>query len=446
MIADHSATSEGVWSLRTVCIAQAYGCPRAQVDVALMFRYFELNGWRVVRRIEDADLIIVDTCGVDSRLEEASLRRLSVVKRKAKNGSRLVVMGCLAGIDKERIEREWEATAIPPVQVDDLDDLIGATVKLRAVQDPNLVEASVRFAESAFRPWDKVLSTVSHGLDSRSLPRDLLIDLGVGRFLKRIGWTNRDYFVPDARTFDLRVARGCMGGCTYCAIRFAEGPLRSKPLADVLAEFDAGLAQGYREFRLVAGDLGCYGQDIGTNVVELLSALFSRDGDFRLCLLDFNPKYLIRHADELADLLSRNSQRIRLILIPLQSGSERILRLMGRGYGAAAARDCLRVLRRRLPDVALETHALVGFPGETEEDFAATVDALREIRFNLVSVYVYSDRPGTKASQLPDHVPDRQKRERAKRLRREFPHGLAPFVRRPPSLGRLDASGSRSSL
>jgi len=228
------------------------------------------------------------------------------------------------------------------------------------------------------------------------------------------------------------VSRGCRGANTYCVMRQTYGGLRSKPLDAVLSEFDKGLAQGHREFRLMAQDLGAYGQDIGTEFIQLLRALFDRPGQFQLQLIDVNIRWVVGYLDELVELLSENVTRTRILQMPVQSGSDRILELMRRGHTAAEAEGAFRAIREAMPDLLLVTHALVGFPSETEEDFEKTVRLLRTGRFDRVDIFDYSDRPGTAASRMPDKVPAGIIRARSRRLHREYggpAAGLACSVR-----------------
>jgi len=216
-----------------------------------------------------------------------------------------------------------------------------------------------------------------------------------------------------------------MSKCTYCAIKFGAGPLRSIPLAAAVGEFRSGLSHGYDLFRLTAEDVGSYGQDIGLCIVDLLRELNAGPENFKLLLDDFSPIWLVRYFPELLELFSTEHRRIKYICLPIQSGSERILQLMAREYTAEEARRCLLALKKAAPEIDLRTHVLVGFPGETEEDFAETLDFLKSVKFNLVSIYNYSERVGTEATTFPGKIPERVKLQRVWRTIRELPRGQA---------------------
>ena len=403
--------------MKSVCIAFGLGCPRAQVDTARLCEYVRANGWSIADRLEEADLVFVTTCGYDAEQEKRSFNLLNSADRRRKAGSRLVVVGCLAGIDEAGLRATFDADLVPPKCGAELDTILGAAVKICDVRDPNEIEPYIKRASRYFDDTER------HPDDGRvkARARSALVRSGIRELLLRGGRNRKHtYLWPTERVFSIRVAEGCMGECTYCAIRFAAGPLHSKPLRTVLAEFDAGLARGYRQFKLIAGDLGCYGQDVGTNVAELLSAMMGRSADFQLTLLDFDLKWFIAYSDVLVDLFARHQARLRFLAVPLQSGSERTLQHMRRGHTAADAERALLALREACPDMVLGTHVLVGFPGETERDFEDTLKILRAVRFDRVDFYDYQDRPRTEASAMPDKVPRDVIKSRSLRARREL--------------------------
>jgi MiaB/RimO family radical SAM methylthiotransferase len=386
---------------RSVCIAFSNGCPRSMVNVAVLSRYFELNGWAAEDQIEHADLVLVAGCGVHSGSEKETLRCLSIADRKRKPDSRFFVVGCIAGISEAVVRERFDAVLLPSTELGQLDDLIGAKIKLCDIVAPNYLEP---YIERATRPFDKRTTGFLRWV-----------------YAPPTNGHRRTTGVEHAqKVFTVKVAGGCDEQCSYCAIRFADGPLRSKPLDRVLAEFDDGLRQGFEVFHLVAGELGSYGQDIGSDIHALTRSLFEREGPFRLLLKDFHPKRFIEHAEGLTDLFAANVDRISRLQLPLESGSERVLRLMQRDYTAAEFRECLVRLQSVAPDIPLGTHTLVGFPGETEDDFQDTLDFMRAVHFDQVHVYGYDDRPNTEASRMDNKVPEAIIKSRVERLRAEL--------------------------
>ena len=406
----------------SACIAFAVGCPRSRVEVARLFEYFQANGWEIKESAEEADLVLVATCGVDGSSEEHSMKYLSAIDGKRKAGSQLVVLGCLAGINEPRILDQFDAILVPPAKLEELDRITGTKAKFREIKAPNYLPP---YYARARRPFQEYCALTQKAKGFPALARRALAALGVRRFLVGLGLKKdrRLLLRPDAEVYTIKAARGCLEECAYCAIRFAAGPLHSEPLANVLAQFDAGLKEGYKDFEIIAADLGPYGQDIGTNILELLQGFFRRKGNYRVTLTDINVKYLIRYSPEILETLAEQGKRI-VLKVPIQSGSERILGLMQREYTAASAKKCLSALCRMSSKIFMVTHVLIGFPGETEEDFEETLQFLREIRFNRIDTYLYTDRPKTKASQMAGKVSEDVKKTRRSRLLREFSQAI----------------------
>lgn len=218
----------------------------------------------------------------------------------------------------------------------------------------------------------------------------------------------------------LLLSRGCRGQCTYCGIPSAVGFLKSLPLERIVDNFRFILEQGNRVIGLVATDVGSYGQDNGSNVVKLFQKLFASDEKFQLIINDFNPCWLVEYSDDLIDLFAANAKKIDYILMPVQSGSEKVLSLMKRGHTASVVLEHMPALKKAVPGIHIGTHVMVGFPGETEEDFNATLDFLKKIKFYYMKVFKYDDRPRIEAAKLPFKVPEKVKRQRLLRLIREF--------------------------
>ncbi len=403
-MATGAAPEGGTEDSRKVCIAFARGCPRNEMDTAWLFAYFRANGWQITNHAREAEVVVCATCAFNGDNERHSLRLLGLLRRKMKPGARLIVTGCLAGIVPERVRTSFDAVVIAPVEMQRLDELIGARVRLGDVPPVN---DPAQLIHQAKRCWT--------GVERCPTPGHLLTSV-----LRQVDRFRRNS--SHRSVFRIRVARGCDEQCSYCAIRFAIGRFRSKPLPHVLAEFDAGLGQGYQRFELLADDVGPYGTDLGTSLVELLGAILTRRPPFRLILTDVHPQHLIRHQSDLIGLWAAHGERMEVVRLPVQSGSDRILDRMQRPYTAAEVATAVAELRREVPMLQLETHALVGFPGETDADFEATVELLRRARFNWVRVYAYTDRPRTPAAEMSDKVPPDVIRRRVKRLNAEFRH------------------------
>jgi MiaB/RimO family radical SAM methylthiotransferase len=372
------------------------------MDTAMLFQYFKENGWESARDVAQADLSVVATCGFDEGNRRESLRLLSLVDKRRKKGSKLVVVGCLPGIEPDVLHKEFNAETVGPAEINRLDEIVGARIPLREVEPVNDTAPLIAAAREhwGFLQRHPTLADI----------RD-----SVSRWFRR-----RRGGVSHTSTYYIRIARGCAEECTYCAIRFSSGQLRSKPPERVLMEFNAGLKKGYKRFELIAEDIGPYGLDIGTDCVELLGSVFARPGDFQVVLTDINPRYMVRYESRMIDLLKANARRVRLLRTPIQSGSDRILQLMCRQYTTAEVIRCLTHLRQEASSIPLDTHVLVGFPGETDRDFQATISLLKAIRFDSIQIYRYADRPRTRASIMTDKVPPEVIDRRVQTVLRQF--------------------------
>jgi tRNA A37 methylthiotransferase MiaB len=201
----------------------------------------------------------------------------------------------------------------------------------------------------------------------------------------------------------------------------------SHPQKEIIENFKNGLNAGYKNFALIAGDIGCYGVDIGTSLPKLLEELFKVEGDYKIALIDLNVQWLLKYYSELLTILKSNSEKISTVILPIQSGSDKILNLMNRHYAIDDVKRCISDLKKSIPEILIETHVVVGFPGETTDDFSKSIQLVKEIQFSKVLVYKYEERPGTLAVNLPKKVPKDQIDKRAKILKLEIartPRGL----------------------
>jgi tRNA A37 methylthiotransferase MiaB len=395
----------------------ARGCPRSTIDLGKICAYFEINGWIIEKHIQHADLVVVSTCGVDQKNENASIKLLLVADKKKRPDSPLVVIGCLAGINPILIQQQIHAHVIAPKDLDQFDELIQARVKLEYIHDLNYVVPYTKTAWDCFSYADRhenasrlkafvedTKSSVSAWLISTGMERAI----GSALYNLRTPCKGKDLqrLEPYGNVCSIRVAHGCLGKCTYCAIRFATGPLRSKPLDRVIEELKTSIQQRFSYIRIIADDVGAYGQDTGGHVVDLFTAIFQQEGRYKLIVRSINPEWLIQYCDELIPLFSKNAHKIHYLSFPIQSGSDRILRLMNRRYSSSQIRDCFSQFRKACPDIILDTQVIVGFPTETHTDIEDTIAFLRDAAFDRIIIYQYADRPLTPASAMSEKVPD----------------------------------------
>jgi len=363
--------------MKTYFLASA-GCPRRAVDSQKIADYLETNNLEYTQDFKHADLIIVSTCAALKSREDLSKTAVTWYQEQKRQDAKIVVAGCLGKINPEVKKEFAEVAFISPREIDTLDDLIAAKVRFKDIPDPNQIGSFPLFPDKR----------------ERQAKGD--------RLNKRL---DLDYEKKDL--FTLRVATGCLGNCSYCAVKFAVGELESKPVDAIVNEFKSGLDQGFEHFVLIAGDVGCYGVDIGTSAIELLSKLFAVEGAYKIIIKEFNAQWVVKYFQDLLKIFKENYEKIDYIVVPVQSASNRMLRLMKRPYTIENVKKYLNIIKAEVPGLQISTHIMVGFPGETEEDFKESVDFIKEYEFPFVDIYAYDDRPNTAASQMAGKVPQK---------------------------------------
>lgn len=397
---------------RTFLVYANKWCPRRKIEASKLSRYFAINDLTAVADPKKADLIVIFTCGSFEINEEFSI--LTVEKSLREKSATTVITGCLLKIDPERLKIYDTALLISPRNLNTLDSMIGAEVPYES-----LCADATTAGEFHDLYHGHLVDRVKRKVGLNAESSDSRISDLYFRCVNQGFWKKSEDIMFSPEICVIQIAEGCLGNCSYCAIKLAAEKFHSFSEEQIIESFRAGLDKGYKDFALLAGDIGCYGSDTNTNLPTLLKKLFALGNNFRILLWDLNVRWFIKYYDEFRSVLKANSGRISKVVLPIQSGSDRILRLMNRGYKIEEVKKCILDLQKTIPDLKLETHVIVGFPGETEEDFQKTVELIRETKFPKVVVFKYEDRPNTKASGLPDKIPKKTIDRRVKILAKE---------------------------
>src|SRR5665647_2105024 len=293
------------------------GCTLGQLETRRVQEFLQRNDETIALTTDpsQADVLVFFACGLTDVSEKSSLQLIGRLQSQKQPASRLIVWGCLPKISPESLSPVYDGPLIGPRDIDFFNDLVED-------RDCDCHEVWSNTLARSFVEADRFL-----GLKPHDFLNDSMLWL-MQRFLYHM--ETRHYKHEDV--FYLRVAEGCTGHCTYCSEKLAFGRLKSRPVNEVTAEFKAGIQQGYKRFFLCAEDLGSYGHDLGYTYIELLREIISEDsnGDYRLIVDQFNPQYLERNLEQLFEVFA--SGRIELFNCQVQSGSNRILKLMGREY------------------------------------------------------------------------------------------------------------------
>lgn len=383
------------------------GCIRRALDCTRLHNYLTANGWEFTHHIPEADLIIISTCGTIKKNEELSLTAIKSITGRKSKSAQVVITGCLPKINPDKIRELGEFELIPTRELEQFDILLDSPVKLQDIPDANMVSNDLGFLDYvlAYRLFRNSYSIKLYTRLSTSrsfLKLCLFASDSINLGKSRLGLATRQKVIP---YYNLRIAEGCSFACSYCAIKFATGRLQSKPIDTILEEFKSGLREGHKVFQLISEDTGCYGLDIRTTFPTLLRRMLEIEGDYQILIIDFCGHWLVKYYDELLALFSQHPEKIAELYVSLQSGSDRILKAMRRPERSEEIIVRLKELKQRLPQLNLRTTVIIGFPGETEQDFLQTVEAVREVDFSEVQLNKYEDRPGTISSNMKDKVP-----------------------------------------
>ncbi|MBT3985071.1 radical SAM protein [archaeon] len=388
---------------------ESNGCAVIRHDTQRYAKYFRLNGWDEVDNVGDADLVLYTTCGVIDLTEEFALEAIDRIKGELRDGSKLIVGGCLPKINPERLIGVFDGVSFGPTEEVRLDDLIGANVSINDVfWDGEIVrEHSMGDPELAYSPEEleelEVVDYLSGVFKDRGF-------LEIYNYL-----TKGRFFWQEDGLFEVKVGDGCMYNCAYCGTKNAKGNLVSRDPGKIIEEFKFGVERGFPKILLTGDEVGEYGRDRGSSLVELLRALIPESRDSRIALRYVSPSSLVRQYNDLAPLF--DSGNVYYFCSSIQSGSPDVLKLMRRPKDIGSFLDLVAKIDVNFPGVYKHTQVIVGFPQETEEDFKMTMEAMERSGFDYFSVIRYSRRPNTLADGMDGHLDPEVIEERFQRAK-----------------------------
>jgi threonylcarbamoyladenosine tRNA methylthiotransferase CDKAL1 len=366
------------------------GCPENRIDLARMREFLIENGWEVVDSLEESDLILFNACGLTSASEENSTRIISELNFKKKPSTELIVCGCLPQINNNRLREVYQNKTF---RSDDIQVLANA-LNIKTNPDNTYANYLLPRYSDAYKNGRRI-PNLKKLFSMATIKKKLFFDY-YRELCEAI-----NVFHP--YSFCIKISTGCLTNCSYCAVRISRGTLKSKPLNKVVHEFEDGIAKGFTEFSLIGTDTGSYGRDQGITLVTLLRELLTRGGNYQIRLRNIQPRFLIEMMPDLRDLFK--SGKISYIGTAVQSGNNRILKLMNRKYTIEEYKEAIRLINEEFPHIQIRTQIMVGFPSETEEEYQDSVRLLDELSFDIVEVYLYSPRPNTKAAKIKEQVP-----------------------------------------
>ena len=347
------------------------GCPKNLVDSEVMMGQLQHNGYQITPNAEDADTIVVNTCGfIDSAKKESIDTILEAAQLKTSGkATRLIVAGCLV----ERYREDLKA------EIPEVDAFIGTS----QIND--------------------ILAVCDPATNTRSLP---VVPLGnqTATYLYDES-TPRVLATPSHYAF-VKIAEGCDRPCAFCFIPQMRGHFRSRRFGSIVAEAQQLAEEGVKELILVAQDSSRYGEDLGKQdaLARLIRELCKTDGIEWVRVMYTYPTHI---SDSFLDAIADEEKAVNYLDMPLQHASQNVLKLMKRGGNRKSLERLIERVRKRVPGIAVRTTFITGFPGETEADFEELRGFVKNVEFDRVGVFTYSDEEGTPAFLLPDKVPQR---------------------------------------
>ena len=356
------------------------GCSKNLVDTEKTIGIFKANDYEIVSSPDKADVIVINTCGfIESAKEEAINTILEMAEYKKKNCKYLIVMGCLV----ERYKKELEK-AIPEV------DLF------------------IKYSEynMLWKNIQDLLQKENKDANSKSSNTSKYDDFN--SVTERVVSTGNNY------TY-LKIADGCSNRCTYCAIPYIRGPQISRKMEDIIEEAKMLANKGYKELILIAQDTTKYGTDIygEPKLVELLEEISKID---KIKWIRFLYAYPETITPDLIKLVKENDKICKYFDIPIQHISDTVLKRMNRQSNGKTIRNLIQTLRKEIPNVVIRTTVMVGFPGETKEDFEELYNFLKEAKFDKLGCFSYSKEDGTPAARIKEQVHPMTKKSRYNKI------------------------------
>lgn len=353
------------------------GCKLNENDSEKIAGMLTKMGYEQTDKFEDANLVVFNTCCIRENAEEKVFGKLGELKNlKAKNNMIICFAGCMSQephvIDK--IKQSYSQV-----------DIIFGTHNL--YKFPEMLYKKLESRKKVFDVWD-IDGEIFEGLPIRR---------------------------EDNKSASVTIMNGCNNFCAYCIVPYTRGRERSRKPCDILKEIKELALEGYTEITLLGQNVNSYNGGEGYNFANLLRDIDKIEGINIVRFISPHPKDF---TDDVIDAIAECPSICKVIHLPLQSGSTKILKDMNRRYTKEQFLNLVDKIRAKIPDVAFTTDIIVGFPGETEEDFEDTLDVVRKVKFEQAYMFIYSVRKGTRAEKMPNHIPEEIKSERFSRLKK----------------------------
>ncbi|MDA3819062.1 MAG: radical SAM protein [Candidatus Delongbacteria bacterium] len=373
-----------------VYFSTAFDCPLRILDAIKLRYYFTLNNFKVVDSPKNADYYLYITCAATMSIVQKEIETIIELK---KSECELIVMGCMPGANQKELNAVFSGKTVSTKHIETIDTYFpDFRIKFNEVPEVHTYDFG-NYVFLDINPNASFFQLLFKYGFSHTLLRQMQRHKDYKQFLKK-----NKHAITSEPCF-LKICAGCSNNCTYCNIREAVGELKSKTPATIIDEYEKLLKQGYRIFHFVAEDICSYGLDMHGTLHELLESLSGIDAGYHVkwSLEGVHPGWLVEHQDNIVPFIK--SKKIWEITLSVEHGSDRMLELMNRHYKINEVVKTLEVLRKTNPGIKINAMLIEGFPSETDEDYNKTLELLRKIRFDCVTMSAYSEfnkRPSSK--------------------------------------------------
>ncbi len=382
-------------------VTSAHACTELIVETNQLRDYLVKNDFTEVQRLEDADLILVSTCSFNQQYEDEAYRNIVESRAGRKPGARVIVSGCYPKIAPKVFKEFSDVVDIPPLDMEKIEKVIPPTRTSFRDSVTNSVNDHEYLKSQTFMVGRRIKNAVTRL--QQYVP-----------FIKMPDWLDS---LPMNDWYFIQGGNGCLGNCTFCAIKHARGKIKSTGLDQIMPQLERAVRRGYKTISLTGTDMGCWGQDIGSSLPDLLAEIVKVPGDFVIDMHYVEPDWLIKYIDRLDPIFQTG--KIRSFGSPVQSGSNRMLRLMGRKY---VIEDFIRVVNHvieRTKVKSMNSIVMVGFPQETTEDFLETYNLINKVKISYWCLLKYEGRYNIPSEKLDGKVPEEIAVNRLRRIERK---------------------------
>lgn len=351
---------------------KTYGCSANFAEAEMMKGLLKEADFTIVQSIEEAFLVILNICTVKG--DDNALKEIRKVKEEYPH-KKIIVAGCIPKHLHSKIRE-----IVPDVSMVSTHNVHQAV---------SVVEETLHDNPVAILAKNK-----QHKINLPRIRKNPVIGI-----------------VP--------IATGCRGRCAYCSVKLIKGDLMSYPVESIIEEVRRCVRDRCKEIWITAQDTGCYGEDTGTNIAELLKKIVEIPGEFKIRLGMANPKYVLKHIEGLTEVF-KHPKMFKFLHIPVQSGNDKILKAMKRPYKTEHFKQIITRFREEIPEMTISTDIIVGFPGETEEQFRESLVLIDQVKPDVLNISRFVARPGTKAETMEEQVSGGESKNRSRKLTSQF--------------------------